>query len=85
MSTMTKDPDAPEVKQWWARYPMTYGQNHGELSWLTEEGVEQHFEVGTKEFFEKVDENFYRWNSPLHRNGARFGRITCPVMLPSRS
>jgi len=65
----------PDVKNWWASYPMTYGQNHGELSWLTEEGVELHFDVGTKEFFETVDRNFYRWNAPLHRDGAPFGRI----------
>jgi SAM-dependent methyltransferase len=67
--------DKPDVKQWWARFPMTYGQNHGELSWLTDEGIEERFELGSREFFAKVDENFYRWNAPLHADGARFGRI----------
>lgn len=71
----TNDADRPDVKQWWAHFPMTYGQVHGDLSWLTDEGIEERFELGSREFFAKVDENFYRWNSPLHLEGARFGRI----------
>jgi SAM-dependent methyltransferase len=63
------------VKEWWARFPMTYGQDHGDLRWVTNEGVEQRFELGSREFFTKVDEEFYRWNAPLHADGKKFGRI----------
>jgi SAM-dependent methyltransferase len=71
----TDSTDRPDVKQWWARFPMTYGQNHGDLSWVTEEGIEERFDLGSREFFDTVDQNFYRWNSFLHEGDAKFGRI----------
>ena len=52
------------VQQWWASNPMTYGTIHGE----TEHAGEK-TELGSKQFFERVDRTFYDWNPQLHANG----------------
>jgi 2-polyprenyl-3-methyl-5-hydroxy-6-metoxy-1,4-benzoquinol methylase len=80
---MSQDED---VQRWWAENPMTYGTVHGQANWK-----EKTYEMGTKEFYQCVDEEFYRWNSPLHgqrpfdrlfpydaySNGARVLEIGC--------
>jgi len=50
-----------DVQRWWAENPMTYGATHGETRF--EDGS---YELGTREFFERLDRKFYGWNSPLH-------------------
>ncbi|MBV9925932.1 MAG: class I SAM-dependent methyltransferase [Acidobacteria bacterium] len=52
---------AAEVAEWWAENPMTYGAAHGQT--VYEDGA---YELGTREFFERVDREFYSWNQPLH-------------------
>ena len=53
--------DASEVQKWWADNPMTYGAAHGTTRY--EDGS---YEPGTPEFFERLDREFYSWNTPLH-------------------
>ncbi|MDP2430938.1 MAG: class I SAM-dependent methyltransferase [Pseudomonadota bacterium] len=50
-----------EVQAWWRDHPMTYGAVHGETSY-----VDGAFEMGTPQFFERLDQEFYSWNKPLH-------------------
>ncbi len=50
-----------DIQNWWARNPMTYGQTHGQTAF--DDGS---YEMGTREFFERIDEQFYSWNQPLH-------------------
>jgi len=64
-----------DVKQWWADNPMTYGATHGVALFVDERGVEQRAALGTREFFEHVDETQFKWNLPLHAEGAPFGRL----------
>lgn len=48
---------------------MTYGSEHGQTVY-----ADAAHELGTPEFFERLDREFYSWNEPLH--GARpFGRL----------
>lgn len=57
------------IQNWWAQNPMTYGETHGQTSYS-----EGQYALGTKEFFERVDHEFYSWNRPLH-NQVPFGRL----------
>jgi len=50
-----------EIQNWWAENPMTYGETHGQTSYK-----EGDYAMGTKEFFDRVDQEFYSWNKPLH-------------------
>jgi ubiquinone/menaquinone biosynthesis C-methylase UbiE len=50
-----------DIQDWWARHPMTYSDTHGR----TEFGGEN-YEIGTLAFFERLDQEFYSWNKPLH-------------------
>jgi len=50
-----------DVQRWWAENPMTYGATHGQTQF--EDGS---YELGTHEFFERLDRKFYSWNLPLH-------------------
>ena len=50
-----------DIKDWWAQNPMTYGETHGQTSYN-----DGSFEMGTKEFFDRIDQEFYSWNKPLH-------------------
>jgi 2-polyprenyl-3-methyl-5-hydroxy-6-metoxy-1,4-benzoquinol methylase len=67
---------APEVKsairQWWADYPMTYGDEHGNTEY---DANGTRVSLGTREFFEKADETFYRWNEPRHGADGKFSRL----------
>lgn len=58
-----------EVREWWAANPMTYAARHGATTY--EDGG---YELGTLEFFRRVDEEFISWNQPLH-NHAPFDRL----------
>jgi 2-polyprenyl-3-methyl-5-hydroxy-6-metoxy-1,4-benzoquinol methylase len=66
----------PEVKsairQWWADYPMTYGDEHGNTVY---DANGTRVSLGTREFFEKADDTFYRWNEPRHGVDGRFSRL----------
>lgn len=50
-----------EVERWWAENPMTYGAEHGRA--VYDDGE---YRLGSREFFERVDREFYSWNTPLH-------------------
>lgn len=52
------------IKNWWAANPMTYGNTHGQ----TDYGDEK-LERGTQGFFERLDQEFYNRNKPLHNKG----------------
>jgi len=61
--------DKKPIQDWWAENPMTYGAEHGRADY---DG--HRYEVGSREFFDRLDEEFYSWNTPLH--GSRpFDRI----------
>jgi ubiquinone/menaquinone biosynthesis C-methylase UbiE len=51
-----------DVRDWWSQNPQTYSTVHGETR--HEGGVPT--ELGSREFFEGVDREFYRWNQSLH-------------------
>lgn len=53
--------DKAEIRQWWAENPMTYGTAHGEATFGNDE-----YQMGTREFFDRLDREFYAWNRPLH-------------------
>lgn len=55
--------DKQSIQDWWAQNPMTYGSEHGSADY---DG--SHYEIGSKEFFDRVDQEFYSWNTPLHRD-----------------
>lgn len=61
--------DNKEVSHWWAENPMTYGGVHGQTSY--EDGAHN---IGSLEFFNRLDQEFYSWNKPLH-NEFQFGSI----------
>lgn len=52
-----------DVQRWWTENPMTYGAIHGRSDYL--DGGQQ---LGSQEFFERLDQEFYSWNKPLHRD-----------------
>jgi SAM-dependent methyltransferase len=54
---------------------MTYGSTHGDSVYVTDDGREKPLDLGTREFFERVDATFYKWNLPLHADGVPFGRF----------
>jgi SAM-dependent methyltransferase len=58
-----------QVRRWWADRPMTYGAVHGD----SEYGGDA-VELGTPEFFARVDERFLSWNRPLH-DERPFGKL----------
>jgi SAM-dependent methyltransferase len=62
-----------DVKRWWAEFPMTYGDEHGNT--LYGEAAADPVAMGTREFFERADATFYRWNEPLHGNDGPFSRL----------
>jgi ubiquinone/menaquinone biosynthesis C-methylase UbiE len=66
---MSQVEDAKEVQRWWAENPMTYGEVHGQTAYA--DGA---FEPGTPEFFDRLDREFYSWNTPLH-DARPFGRL----------
>lgn len=66
---MSRVEDASEVQRWWAENPMTYGEAHGQTVY-----TDAAHELGTPEFFERLDREFYSWNAPLH-DARPFGRL----------
>lgn len=50
-----------DIQDWWAQNPMTYGEVHGKISYAA-----GNYKMGTKELFQRVDQEFYSWNKPLH-------------------
>lgn len=61
---MSTDDEAStgSVAHWWADNPMTYGSDvHGSL---VIHG--KRLEFGTKDYYEELDKEFYRWNKHLH-------------------
>lgn len=54
--------DLRTIEQWWADNPMTYGATHGKAEYAGSTSVT----LGTPEFFDRVDREFYGWNAPLH-------------------
>jgi SAM-dependent methyltransferase len=64
------------VRSWWAAFPMTYGTSeHGSTTFRREDGSEESLALGTKEFFDAVDQTFYEWNEPLHTAEVPFARL----------
>lgn len=61
--------DKKDVQDWWAQNPMTYGTTHGRTEY--EDGG---YSLGSREFFDRLDAEFYSWNKPLHDNRP-FGRL----------
>ena len=53
--------DAGDVRDWWRDNPMTYAVEHGRTDYRDGE-----YEMGTAEFFNRLDREFYNWNRPLH-------------------
>src|SRR5665213_934529 len=78
--------DASGVRDWWRDNPMTYAAEHGRTGY-----ADGQYAMGTAEFFERLDREFYSWNRPLHRerpfdrlfpfadytNGAKILEIGC--------
>lgn len=50
-----------DIQNWWAENPMTYGETHGQTAFK-----DGSYEMGTREFFDRIDQEFYSWNKPLH-------------------
>lgn len=61
--------DKKDIREWWAQNPMTYGETHGRAEYR-----EGGYDLGTREFFERVDAEFFDWNKPLHSDRP-FGRL----------
>jgi SAM-dependent methyltransferase len=53
--------DLRTIERWWSEHPMTYADTHGETTYADEA-----VELGSLDFFERVDRRFYDWNQPLH-------------------
>jgi SAM-dependent methyltransferase len=66
---MASDANTGGIREWWAENPMTYGSVHGHAAY--EDGQ---YTLGTPEFFERVDREFFSWNAPLHDHRP-FGRL----------
>lgn len=63
-----------EIRQWWADFPMTYGDEHGNTDYRRG-STNVSVALGSREFFENADLTFYRWNEPLHAGDGHFGRL----------
>lgn len=50
-----------DIQRWWAANPMTYGETHG-----TSDFKDGSYNMGDIEFFNRIDQEFYNWNAPLH-------------------
>ncbi len=50
-----------DIQDWWAEHPMTYGAVHGRTEY-----ADGRFDFSSREFFERLDREFYSWNTPLH-------------------
>ena len=63
-----------DIRQWWADFPMTYGEEHGQAEYRDAAGSVR-VDLGTREFFDNADATFYRWNEPLHGPAGPFSRL----------
>lgn len=63
-----------DVRRWWAEFPMTYGDEHG-ATLYGHLGEPDPVPIGSREFFERADATFYRWNEPLHDPDGPFARL----------
>jgi ubiquinone/menaquinone biosynthesis C-methylase UbiE len=63
-----------QIRQWWADYPMTYGEEHGNTQYRDASGAVR-VSLGTREFFDRADATFYRWNEALHGVDGHFSRL----------
>ena len=63
------------IRDWWARAPMTYAEDHGQLGYRLPDGSIEQVEIGTRRFYELADSVFLRWNKPLHDESGNFGKI----------
>jgi ubiquinone/menaquinone biosynthesis C-methylase UbiE len=54
---------------------MTYGSVHGDARYAALRGPDKTCELGTREFFDQVDQTFYSWNLPLHTDAGYFSRV----------
>ncbi|MGI9498847.1 MAG: class I SAM-dependent methyltransferase [Geminicoccaceae bacterium] len=72
---MTNAAVKEEIRHWWAKAPMTYGESHGQAGYRRPDGKIERVEVGSKRFFELADERFYSWNTALHVDGVPFSGI----------
>jgi ubiquinone/menaquinone biosynthesis C-methylase UbiE len=69
---MIAAPKRKDVRDWWAVNPMTYGSDHGVTTFGE---ASRRLPLGAEEFFNEVDETFYKWNMPLHDSSGPFGRL----------
>jgi SAM-dependent methyltransferase len=67
--------DQQQVRQWWADRPMTYGAVHGDPVYTASDGTKETVAFGSREFFDRVDQTFYRWNASQHADGVPFGKM----------
>jgi len=63
------------IRDWWARAPMTYAEQHGSVRYRRADGSVEEVALGSRRFFELADEVFYGWNQPLHAADAPFGKL----------
>lgn len=63
------------LRDWWARFPQTYGKEHGKPIYSFQDGKNVSMQLSTPEFFDMVDKTFYSWNKPLHTADSYFGKI----------
>jgi 2-polyprenyl-3-methyl-5-hydroxy-6-metoxy-1,4-benzoquinol methylase len=63
-----------KIASWWAENPMTYGVEHGTSAFRVEGRITR-LQLGTREFFEKADQQLFNWNKPLHDKSGPFGKI----------
>jgi SAM-dependent methyltransferase len=54
---------------------MTYGEEHGETTYRSEDGRTVRVDLGTTEFYDQADRVFYAWNANLHTPHGRFARL----------
>ena len=66
--------DKEAIAAWWAEHPQTYGTDHGGTTFEEADGLRT-LELGSREFFERADREFFSWNTPLHDDTGPFGRI----------
>lgn len=74
MTEQSPDAKKQDIREWWAKRPMTYGFVHGDTEYI-EDGQAKQVDFGSKAFFEQADKTFYEWNKPLHTSKGNFGKI----------
>jgi SAM-dependent methyltransferase len=63
------------IRDWWAQSPMTYAEDHGSVEYILPDGGKEVVQIGTRRFYELADAVFHRWNTPLHDETGKFGKI----------